>query len=103
MEIEYITDKTFSKIDYSSTSFPMGEYEECAFNGCNLSNTNLSKISFTDCAFSSCNLSSAILLNTAFKNVTFKNCKLQGLLFNDCSDFLFEVSFDNCMLNLACF
>lgn len=45
----------------------------------------------------------AKLGSTSFRDVRFKDCKLLGLRFDHCSDFLFSVSFENCMLNLASF
>jgi uncharacterized protein YjbI with pentapeptide repeats len=36
-------------------------------------------------------------------NVTFKDCKLLGVNFSDCSDFLFSVKFDNCVLDYSLF
>ena len=35
--------------------------------------------------------------------VQFENCKLLGLHFEYCNDFLFEVNFQNCLLNLSSF
>ena len=45
----------------------------------------------------------AKLVKTALREAKFKDCKLLGLHFDDCSDFLFEVDFENCILNLSSF
>jgi fluoroquinolone resistance protein len=45
----------------------------------------------------------AKLTKTAFKDIKFKTCKLLGLHFSDCSDFLFSVDFDDCILRLSSF
>jgi uncharacterized protein YjbI with pentapeptide repeats len=37
------------------------------------------------------------------QDISFKDCKLLGLRFDDCSDFLFAVQFNNCSLNLSSF
>lgn len=103
MERNYIEDKKFEKINFGETVLVTGEYENCEFIGCNFSTINLSGISFAECLFAGCNLSTAKLGKTAFKDVRFKDCKLTGLHFHDCNEFLFEVSFDNCHLQLSSF
>ena len=98
----YIQDKKFEK-DLTADELIIADYENCVFINCDLSNVNLSQRVFLDCEFRTCNLSSAKLVKTAFKNVKFINCKLLGLHFENCDDFLFEVDFDNCFLNLSSF
>jgi uncharacterized protein YjbI with pentapeptide repeats len=43
------------------------------------------------------------LTGTSVKNVIFKNCKVLGIAFHTCTDFLFEVNFENCMLDFTSF
>ena len=103
MERTYIQDKKFEKEDFTSNELPIADYENCVFLNCNLSNADLSKRVFIECEFNFSNLSTAKLAVTAFKNVKFKDCKLLGLHFENCDQFLFEVDFDNCFLNLCSF
>jgi uncharacterized protein YjbI with pentapeptide repeats len=56
-----------------------------------------------DCTFTECDISNGKLLNTTLNDCRFTNCKLLGLHFEDCSDFLFSVGFDNCTLNFSSF
>ena len=56
-----------------------------------------------DCEFIDCNLSMVELSGSNLKNITFKNCKLLGIAFHVCDDFLFQVFFENCMLDFASF
>jgi uncharacterized protein YjbI with pentapeptide repeats len=42
-------------------------------------------------------------VGTSLKTVYFKNCKLLGIHFNTCTDFLFQVSFQDCVLDYASF
>jgi uncharacterized protein YjbI with pentapeptide repeats len=37
------------------------------------------------------------------KDIHFKNCKLVGFDFSACTDFLFKVEFENCLLDYAIF
>ncbi|HEX8279190.1 MAG TPA: pentapeptide repeat-containing protein, partial [Segetibacter sp.] len=103
MERTYFEDKAYDKIDFTKELLPGGEYDNCTFNSCDFSNADLSNISFSECEFAGCNLSMVKLVKTAFKDVKFKDCKLLGLAFDHCSDFLFSVGFDNCILNLSSF
>ncbi|MCX6269947.1 MAG: pentapeptide repeat-containing protein [Bacteroidetes bacterium] len=100
---QYIEGKVFKKVDFSEPTPGIKEYEKCSFQGCNFSYAVLSNITFSDCSFNGCDFSLAKLYNTAFKQVTFKDCKLLGLHFEDCSNFLFGVSFEDCVVNLSTF
>lgn len=103
MEKNYIEDKAFNQVDFTTEAFEKADYENCHFSNCNFSNTDLSKINFTDCTFTGCNLSMAKLGRTGFKDCIFNDCKLLGLRFEDCHEFLFSIHFNNCQLNLASF
>jgi len=100
---EYIESKTFDKIDFTKTSFEKGEYETCTFTNCNFSSVDLSSDGFIDCDFRDCNLSMVKLAKTSLKEVKFKDCKIIGARFDECQEFLFAVSFENCILNLSSF
>ena len=101
--MEYVVEKTFEKIDFTTKNVPKGEYETCRFVNCNWADADLSEFKFIDCVFVGCNLSNAKLNNTALQNVIFEYCKLLGLPFENCDDFLLACSFDNCVLNHASF
>jgi uncharacterized protein YjbI with pentapeptide repeats len=103
MERTYIQDKKFEKQDFTADQLPVADYENCVFLNCDLSNTDLSKRVFLECEFKACNVSTVKLSGTAFKNVKFIDCKLLGLRFENCDQFLFEVDFDTCFLNLSTF
>jgi len=95
--------KTFDKSDFTVNLPDKGEYDNCRFLNCDYSDADLSGFIFTECEFIACNLSLIKLGKTAFKDVRFKDCKMLGLHFEDCSDFLFQVGFENCQLNLSSF
>ena len=103
MERTYIQDKKFEKEDFTDVELPIADYENCIFSNCEFSDSDLSERVFLDCEFVACNVSTAKLQKTAFKNVKFIDCKLLGLHFEDCDQFLFEVSFQNCQLTLSSF
>lgn len=103
MSSNYIEDQVFEKINYTVAPLPRADYDNCTFKNCDFTQSNLSQIAFTECEFDTCNLSLALLGHTAFKDVKFKNCKMLGLHFEHCSDFLFEVGFEKCQLNMSVF
>ena len=103
MERNYFEDLVFDKKNFTETPLNQGEYENCTFNGCNFSGTDLSNITFTECTFNGCNLSMIKLANTGLRDIRFTDCKMLGLHFEDCSDFLFAVHFEKCILKLSSF
>lgn len=100
---DFISDKTFTGISYTTTPLPKGEYDNCTFINCDFSESYLSNLSFLECEFINCNLSMVKTKGTALKDVIFNNCKLVGFPFHDCNPFLFTVTFNDCQLNLASF
>ncbi len=103
MDNAYIVDKTFDKLNFEENPLQHGDYEECEFNNCDFGGADLSRFVFIDCNFTGCNLAIARTAGTAFRNNHFRDCKLTGVQFSNCDTFLFAVSFDKCVLNLASF
>jgi uncharacterized protein YjbI with pentapeptide repeats len=95
--------KTFEKTNPFDNSISNQEFEECVFLNCDISNAVLSNATFMDCVFKDCNLSMTRLASASLKGVHFKNCKLLGILFDECDDFLFQVEFEECVLDYASF
>jgi len=103
MDRNYFQDEKFEKANFLKDPLVIADYENCSFVNCEMSKAVLSGIRFVECEFNGCNLSVAKLDNTAFKDVVFKECKLLGLHFQDCDQFLFSASFDNCAMNISSF
>ena len=103
MKENYFEGKKFKGIDFTEKGFIKGEYEDCIFINCNLSAVDLSGVNFGECEFIECDLSMVKLTDTLMRGISFKDCKLIGLHFEDCKDFLFDVQFDSCHLNLSSF
>lgn len=95
--------KTFEKIDYTDKKTSHQEFEDCVFKNCDFSNSHFFSNTLMDCEFIDCNLSMTALAGTSLKSVTFKNCKLLGIQFHACLDFLFQVNFQDCVLDYASF
>ncbi|WP_269225027.1 pentapeptide repeat-containing protein [Flavobacterium eburneipallidum] len=97
------THKTFEKVSFIDKKVNNREFEDCVFKNCDFSNSNFSNNTFMDCEFIDCNLSMTQLDGTSLKTVDFKNCKLLGIQFNACADFMFGVSFQDCVLDYSSF
>lgn len=93
----------FEKLNTHHQSIRNHEFEECVFKNCDFSNCDLSQSMFIDCEFIDCNLSMVHLKSTGLKKNYFKNCKIMGAPFQECDDFLFEVRFEDCILDYASF
>jgi fluoroquinolone resistance protein len=101
--MQLIIDATFNKINYSNELFELAEYDTCIFDSCNFIKTTLSNSIFTNCEFMNCKFEAPIISQTSFKDILFQECTLLGLQFEYCNDFLFEVSFDSCILQVCSF
>ncbi len=96
-------DKHFDKVIYADKRVNGREFDTCTFSHCDFSNSNFGDCIFIDCVFTDCNLSNMKLLNSSLKSVNFKNCKVLGVLFHECADFLFAVTFEDSILDYASF
>ena len=97
-----IQDQTFTNKDFTTLQ-PATGYEACEFINCNFAKANLSSFRFVDCTFTNADLSNAKLAKTTLNDIKFTGCKLLGLLFYECDDFLFTVSFNRCNLSFSSF
>lgn len=95
--------QTFEKVLYIDRKINNREFDGCIFKNCDFSNSDLSYNIFIDCEFYDCNLGMTKLSATSLKNVIFKDCKLLGIQFNECDDFLFNVGFEECILDYSSF
>jgi len=96
-------DQSFNNINLQTHPFRFKEFECCRFNNCNFARAGLSNFRFVECTFTDCDLSNAKLGATTLNDIHFVNCKLLGLHFQDCSEFLFSVAFENSVLNFSSF
>ncbi len=103
METNYIEEKNFTDTNFAENELTGEAYENYTFLSCNFSNANLSGINFIDSKFNGCNFSLTNLSKTAMRDVVFTDCKLIGLHFDTCKNFLFSVSFKNCVLSISSF
>ncbi|HZL09559.1 MAG TPA: pentapeptide repeat-containing protein [Prolixibacteraceae bacterium] len=96
-------DQVYTNINYSAQKLIQTEFDKCKFENCDFSDADLSESDFVSCRFENCNFSNARLSGTGMKDVHFIECKLIGMSFAACSDFLFSVNFQKCVLDYAVF
>lgn len=96
-------DRTFDKVVFFGQRLNSREFDGCVFRNCDFSGTTFFECSFIDCEFIGCNLAMAKLPATGLKNVTFRDCKMLGIRFDECDDFLFQVTFTDCTLDYSWF
>jgi uncharacterized protein YjbI with pentapeptide repeats len=96
-------DHIFEKEIYADKAIRGREFQSCTFRNCDFSNSTFAGNKFLDCTFDSCNLSMIKLDQTTLNDVIFKNSKVLGVNFSKCTDFLFSVAFDNCILDYSFF
>ncbi len=101
--MDTIFDQIFEKRDFTLEPLEKGDYERCTFSQCNFASADISHIQFSECAFANCNMSMVKVMETSLRDVRFRDCKLMGVAFGNCSNFLFSVGFENCILNLSSF
>ncbi|WP_295767707.1 pentapeptide repeat-containing protein [uncultured Mucilaginibacter sp.] len=103
MQQQYNDGVTFEKLSYAGEIINGKEFQDCVFKQCDLSNGNFGNNKFIDCVFDGCNLSMLKLSQATLSSTVFKNCKLLGINFHECSDFMFSVEFESCVLDYASF
>jgi fluoroquinolone resistance protein len=102
-EPSWISETTFSKVDFATMPLRKGEYEKCTFQSCRFSGTDLSGYVFSECRFIDCDLSLCALKGTSFRETVFTGCKLMGLQFRNCKPFLLSFGFTDCILDYSGF
>lgn len=96
-------DHLFENEIYAGQAISGREFQSCVFKKCDFTDSRFPNNKFIDCTFDSCNLSMIKLGGSTLNNILFKSCKLLGVIFSDCQEFLFSVSFEGCILDYSSF
>ncbi|MCB0765452.1 MAG: pentapeptide repeat-containing protein [Flavobacteriales bacterium] len=103
MDGSYNEDRTFTQADVKDVPLTGKVFEACTFDRCDLSGKDLRKCKFIGCTFTGCDLSMAKLGGVSLQQVVLKECKLLGIDFSVCSEMLFSVEFEQCVLDHSVF
>ncbi|RZK43577.1 MAG: pentapeptide repeat-containing protein [Pedobacter sp.] len=79
------------------------QFDNCTFKNCDFIDADFTGCDFSGCTFEDCNLSMIKFGYVGLDKVHFQGCKMVGIDFSAVKDFLFTVSFSNCILDYAAF
>lgn len=99
----YFLDTHYENIIYNVEDVNFKEFECCTFTNCNFSTCNFIAVTFIDCIFNSCIFSGAKINHVALRTVTFNDCEIKEVNFAMCNKLIFEVHFNNCILDFSKF
>jgi fluoroquinolone resistance protein len=92
------SDAQFGAQDGPTLDFSAAQFEDCAFDHCDLHERELRGCKFVDCSFTACDLVVAKVTNAAFVRVRFRQCRLSGINWSLAGK-LESVTFEGCQLN----
>lgn len=89
--------------DIPSGGISCGIYEECIFDGCDLTGADLSDSRFYGCEFIECNLCNTLFDRCRLSDVSFKNCKITGVRFDAVDALIVTIGFSSSTLDVCDF
>lgn len=100
---EYFFDLEYNNLIYDVEDVNFKEFESCTFNHCTFSACNFIDVTFIDCVFNDCIFNEAKVNHVALRSVTFNRCQIKEVNFAMCNKIIFEVRFNNCILDFSKF
>ncbi|MBW4361524.1 pentapeptide repeat-containing protein [Flavobacterium taihuense] len=100
---EYFLDIEYNNLTYGVDQVNFKEFECCTFNHCTFSACNFIDVTFIDCVFNECIFSEAKINHVALRTATFNRCEIKDVNFAMCNKLIFEVRFNNCVLDFSKF
>jgi uncharacterized protein YjbI with pentapeptide repeats len=100
---EYFLDKEYNTIAFTKEELNHKEFESCTFINCNFSSCHFIAVTFIECHFKNCDLSQCAVNHVGLRTVYFTDCKIEGVNFAMCDQFIFEINFENCLLDFSKF
>lgn len=97
-----IEEETFTSKNIEVSELSGNEFQNCRFEGLDLSDSSLKGSKFLDCVFLKCNLSNASLLGVSFRETRFESSKMMGVNFTSCNG-LSDISFTESVLDFSVF
>lgn len=94
---------TFAGLDLRGHTLERVDLVDCTLTDCLLSESKLERCSFEDVTFRGCDLGLVALGDSALRGARFVECKLTGIDWSHAHPLTFEVSFEDCVLDLCSF
>lgn len=96
-------DKTFEGLDCGGANLGGKSFYQCEFRNLSAVEVDLSNCVFEDCNFDGCDLTMAVLKDVSLRGVQFKDSKLMGVDWSLAGGLTFAVGFENCVLSHGSF
>jgi uncharacterized protein YjbI with pentapeptide repeats len=100
---EYNLDLQYNDITYGEEEVNFKEFESCIFNRCDFSLCSFIAVTFIDCTFNNCNFNNSKINHVALRTVFFNSCKIKEVNFAMCDKLIFEIHFNDCVLDFSKF
>lgn len=100
---DYFIHQEYQNHTYEREEVNFKELEQCTFRHCDFSNCNFIDVTFIDCQFYDCNFNGAKINHVALRTVTFHRCQIKDVNFAMCDKLIFEIAFEDCILDFSKF
>ncbi len=100
---EYFLNQEYQNRTYQREAVNYKEFEQCTFRHCDFSSCNFIDVTFIDCHFYHCNFNGAKINHVALRTVGFHDCEMKEVNFSMCDKLIFDIAFDDCILDFSKF
>jgi uncharacterized protein YjbI with pentapeptide repeats len=100
---DYFLDIEYQNLAYGKDGVNFKEFERCIFNNCDFSACTFLAVTFIDCVFNGCNFNGTKINYVALRTATFNRCQIKEVNFAMCDKLIFEIAFNNCVLDFSKF
>ncbi len=99
----YVLDATYQHLTYATDDLNFTDFERCTFSHCNFSACTFLAVTFIDCTFTDCVFDGAKINYVALRTAAFIRCQIREVNFSMCDKLIFEISFNQCILDFSKF
>lgn len=100
---EYLLDIDYQNVTYEADALNFKDFERCTFSRCDFSACTFLSVTFIDCVFVDCNFNDTKINYVALRTVAFHRCQIREVNFAMCDKLIFDISFNDCILDFSKF
>ncbi len=100
---DLIEDEHFEDLDLRGEVLAGKEFHGCTFTRCTFAAARLERCLFDHCEVEGSDWSAVRLGNSSFRAVRFTQCRVGGVDFSAANQLMFEVRFEDCVLDFSSF